>query len=418
MKEQDIIMASSYELQKLHIISLFLEKKISQSEAAGILDLSVRQVRRIAARVRLEGNKAVVHKLRGKPSNNKKLNYLKEKVITLYRKKYYDFGPTLAAEKLGELDSINIGKETLRTWLIEAGLHKKRRKPRLHRLHRERKASFGEMAQTDGSDHSWFEDRGPKSSFMGYIDDATNTVFGRFYTHEGTIPALDCFYRYSQKYGLPASIYLDKHTTYRSTARPTLEEELGGAATSQSQFQRALSELGVKIIYANSPQAEGRIERLFKTFQDRLVKELRLAGIDNIDDANIFLKGYLVLHNKKFSFKSLSGANMHRKPPANIKDILCIKDNRFLKKDNTISYCGILYQILEKTQAKKVNIEQHLDGNIYIKYNGKNLKYSRIEKRPKIIEIKEPKERIYYPQKPCHPWRGKAKGRGVLVSKL
>jgi hypothetical protein len=232
------------------------------------------------------------------------------------------------------------------------------------------------------------------------------------------IPAMDCFYRYAQKYGLPVSVYIDKHTTYRSTAEPSLEEELTGQIP-QSQFQRALCQLGVKIIYANSPQAKGRIERLFETLQDRLVKELRLAGIDNINDANTFLEEYLPLHNKKFSFVSLSGIDMHRKSPANIKSILCIKGKRVLRNDNTISYCGTLYQILEKTLARKVDIEEHLDGNIYIKYNGKNLKYCKIEARPKPKEVKdEPRERIYASPKPYHPWRGKMKGRGILVSKI
>jgi hypothetical protein len=418
MKSKDIIMASTEELKKLHIIKMFFEKKIRQKEAASLLDLSTRQIRRIAARVKLEGNKAVAHRLRQKPSNMKKSDFLKEKILNLYRAKYSDFGPTFAAEKLSGCDKIKIGKETLRIWLIEAGLHKKRRKPRPHRLYRDRKASFGEMAQVDGSEHAWFEDRGPKSSLIGCIDDATNNVFGRFYTHEGTIPALDCFYRYSLKYGLPVSVYIDKHTTYRSTAKPSIEEELGGEA-SQSQFQRALSQLGVKIIYANSPQAKGRIERLFETFQDRLVKELRLAGIDNINDANAFLEEYLPLHNKRFSLPSLSGIDMHRKPPANIKSILCIKNKRVLRNDNTISYCASLYQILDRTVAKKVDVEEHLDGNIYIKYNGKNLRYCKIESRPKLKEVKEePKERIYSSPKPYHPWRGKMRGRGVLVSKI
>jgi hypothetical protein len=418
MKNQDIIMASTEELKRLHIIKMLFEKKIGQKEAAGLLDLSTRQVRRIVTRIKLEGNKAIVHKLRGKPSNRKKSDVLKEKVLNLYRTKYHDFGPTFAVEKLAGLDKIKMGKETLRGWLIEVGPHKKRRKPRPHRLYRERKHSFGEMLQVDGSEHAWFEDRGPKASFLGCIDDATNNVFGRFYTHEGTIPALDCFYRYAQKYGLPVSVYLDKHTTYRSTAKPSLEEELNGLIP-QSQFQRALSELGVKIIYANSPQAKGRIERLFETFQDRLIKELRLAGIDNINDANAFLEEYLPLHNKKFSFPSLSGIDMHRKPHANIKSALCIKGKRVLRNDNTISYCGTLYQILDRTVAKKVDIEEHLDGNIYIKYNGKNLRYCKIESRPKLKEVKEePKERIYASPKPYHPWRGKMKGRGVLVSKI
>jgi transposase len=274
MKSKDIIVASTEELKRLHIMQMLFEKKIGQKEAASLLGLSTRQVRRIAAIIKVEGNKAIAHKLRGKPSNRKKSDGLKEKVLNLYRTKYSDFGPTFATEKLAGLDKIKIGKETLRRWLMEAGLHKKRRKPRPHRLYRERKQSFGEMAQVDGSEHAWFEDRGPKASFLGFIDDATNNVFGRFYTHEGTMPALDCFYRYAQKYGLPVSVYIDKHTTYRSTAKPSLEEELNGLAP-QSQFQRALSELGVKIIYANSPQAKGRIERLFETFQDRLVKELK-----------------------------------------------------------------------------------------------------------------------------------------------
>jgi hypothetical protein len=418
MKNQDIIMASAKELKRLHIVKMLFEKKIGQKEAAGLLDLSTRQVRRIAERIKLEGNKAIVHKLRGKSSNRKKSLILKEKVLDLYRAKYHDFGPTFAAEKLSDLDKINICDETLRLWLIEAGLHKKRRKPRPHRLYRQRKHSFGEMLQVDGSDHDWFEDRGSKACFMGCIDDATNNVFGRFYAYEGTIPAMECFYRYIQKYGLPASVYIDKHATYRSTAKPSLEEELSGIG-SQSQFQRALSELGVKIIYANSPQAKGRIERLFETFQDRLVKELRLAGIDNRNDANIFLEDYLPLHNKKFSFESLSGIDMHRKPGSSIKSALCIKDRRILKNDNTISYCSALYQILEKTAAKKVVIEEHLDGNIYIKYNGKNLRYCKIEARPKLQEIKEePRERVYATPKPSHPWRGKMKGRGVLVSKI
>ncbi len=416
MKGQDIIMASSYELQKLHIISVLLEKKISQKEAAGLLDLTTRQVRRIAAKVKLEGSKAIAHGLRGKPSNSKKPDLLKEKIITLYVKKYSDFGPTLAAEKLKERNGIKIGKETLRVWLIDAGLHKKRRKPKPHRHYRVRKASFGEMVQIDGSEHEWFEDRAPACCFMGYIDDATNIVFGRFYTHEGTMPALDCFYRYSQKYGLPASVYMDKHTTYRSTAKPTIQEELSGLAP-QSQFQRALCELAVKIIYANSPQAKGRIERLFKTLQDRLTKELRLAGICSIDDANAFLEKYLPLHNGKFSFASLSAIDVHRKIPASIKSALCIKDTRVLRNDGTISYCDNLYQILDRTIAKKVDVEEHLDGNIYIKHDGKNLKYCKIESRPKKVKA-DPLKRIYLSPKPYHPWRSKMKGKGLLVSKL
>lgn len=157
----------------------------------------------------------------------------------------------------------------------------------------------------------------------------------------------------------------------------------------------------------------------FTTLQDRLIKELRLEGIDNIDDANAFLEEYLSLHNRRFSFPSLSGLDMHRKPDRNIKSALCIKDRRTLRNDNTISYHGALYQIFDRTLAKKVDIEKHLDGSIYIKYNGKNLRYCKIEARPKPKEVKDkPKERIYVKPKPYHPWRGKMKGRGVLVTKI
>jgi hypothetical protein len=187
----------------------------------------------------------------------------------------------------------------------------------------------------------------------------------------------------------------------------------------RSQFGRALSELGVKIIYANSPQAKGRIERLFKTLQDRLIKELRLKKIDNIKDANAFLKRYLVTHNRKFSFESINGIDMHRSAGANIKRILCVKNKRTLRNDNTISYCRVLYQVLDRTAGKHVMVEEHLDGNIYIKYNGKNLRYCRIEKRPVLKEVKQKAgQRIYIKPKPDHPWRSKIKDRGILVSKL
>ena len=316
-------------------------------------------MRRIATRIKVEENKAIMHKLRGKPSNRKKPLSLKEKVLNLYRNKYHDFGPTFTAEKLSGLDKINMGKETLRGWLIEAGLHKKRRKPRPHRLYRERKHSFFRNAAGRRiKSMPGFQKRGPKASFLGCIDDATNNVFGRFYTHEGTIPELD--------------------------------------------------QLGVKIIYANSPQAKGRIERLFETFQDRLVKELRLAGIDNINDANVFLEGYLPLHNKKFSFGSLSGIDMHRKPHANIKSALCIKGKRVLRNDNTISYCSTLYQILDRTVVKKVDVEEHLDGNIYLNYKGKKLRYSKIDKRPEIEKLQSvTKQPTSYRPKLYHPWRVK-----------
>jgi len=170
----------------------------------------------------------------------------------------------------------------------------------------------------DGSHHNWLEERGPNLVLMGYIDDATNNVFARFYNYEGTFPAMDSFKRYIQCYNIPQSIYLDKHTTYRSTRKLTLQEELQGLIKPMSQFERALNELEVEIIYANSPQAKGRIERLFKTFQDRLIKEMRLANVSSKEKANSFLKDYLLIYNKRFSVVSAKETNLHREVPKEI----------------------------------------------------------------------------------------------------
>ncbi len=207
------------ELKRLHVIQKVLERVIKQVEAAEILLLSSRQIGRIVKRIKIEGDKGIIHKSRGKPSNRRIPGKIRDRVIKLYRTQYQDFGPTLASEKLLEREGIGINDETLRRWLIETGDWKKTRKHRGHRRWRERKPHYGEMVQMDGSHHDWFEGRGPCCVLMGYIDDATGTVFGRFYDYEGTIPAMDSFKRYVKKYGLPMKVYLDKHTTYRSTAR-------------------------------------------------------------------------------------------------------------------------------------------------------------------------------------------------------
>lgn len=264
MAGKDIIMLSQRELKRLHLIRKALEGTLKQVEAADILLLSDRQIRRIIKRVRLEGDAGITHKLRGRPSNRRLPKKIKEKAIKLYRERYKGFGPTLASEKLFEIDRIKINDETLRNWLIESGDWKKVRKGREHRQWRERKYHFGEMIQMDGSHHDWFESRGSKCVFMGYIDDATGKVFGRFYEYEGTIPAMESFNRYIKKYGIPMGVYLDKHTTYKSTARPSIEDELNNTGP-LSEFERALKELGVEVIHGQytAGQRQGR-----ETIQD------------------------------------------------------------------------------------------------------------------------------------------------------
>ncbi len=408
MAEEDIIAMTQGELKRLHVTRKALDKYITQAEAADIIGVCLRQVQRIARVVRNEGDKGVIHKSRGQDSNRALPAKIKEKALKLYKEKYNDFGPTLASEKLFEIDKIRINDETLRLWLLKEDIPYKKRKKRPHRQWRQRKECFGEMIQIDGSHHHWFEARGPECVFMGYIDDATGKPFGRFYLYEGTLPAMDSFRRYIKKYGLPVSIYLDKHTTYKSTKKQSIEDELNNAKP-LSQFARAVNELGVSVIYANSPQAKGRIERLFNTFQDRLIKEMRLRGIKTIKEANKFLRYYLPMYAKRFAVRPVNDTDLHRPIPEGIDldKILCIKTKHTLRNDFTVVHDKKLYQIEDNVSTKKVIVEERINGSMLITYKNTALKFKEIALRPK----KEQKElnthtpkKVYIPPKD-HPWR-------------
>ena len=408
MAGKDIIVMRVTELKKLKVIQEAIRKKITQIAAAVILGLSERQVGRLVNGVRKEGERGIVHKSRGRPSNHKLSEDVKGKTIWLYKEQYHDFGPTLAAEKLKEINGISISEETLRKWLIEEGLWKKKRKRKKHRQWRERKECLGEMVQMDGSHHDWLEGRGPDLVLMGYIDDATSKVFARFYDYEGTIPAMDSFKQYIEVNGLPQSVYVDKHSTYKSQGKLTIEEELAGLEEPMSQFERALEELGVEVIHAHSPQAKGRVERLFGTFQDRVIKEMRLKGIKNKEEANDFLEGYLPGYNERFSRPPANETDVHVRLAKNfdLDSYLCIKTERTVRKDNTISLDSKLYQIEETVRTKKVTIEERVDGSLRITSNVGQLRYKQIEERPKNEKTEKtlkPRKR-YIPPKD-HPWR-------------
>lgn len=410
MARKDIIMLSQKEWKRLHVIRKALDGVIKQIEAAEMLELSDRQIRRLVKRVSNEGEAGIAHKARGKPSGRRLPVKIRDRVIELYREKLQGFGPTLAAEKVFEMAGIQISDETLRLWLIEGGDWQKQRRGRKHRQWRERKHHFGEMVQMDGSHHDWFEGRGPECVLMGYIDDATNKVFARFHKYEGTIPAMDSFRRYIRKYGIPGKVYFDKHTTYKSPAKPSIEDEINGTEPT-SQFGRALKELGVDVIHAHSPQAKGRIERLFRTFQDRVVKEMRLKGISSIEEANKFLQEYLPEYNQRFSVKPQKEANFHREIPKgfNLDRILCIRTERTLRNDFTISHNGRLYQIMDKTSARKVQIEERINGTMVITHEDSHLRFKEITQRP-AKEQKKPIILILKRRKPNipamnHPWR-------------
>jgi transposase len=409
MAEGDIIMMRQEELKRLHLIRQVIEKVLTQIEAGNLLSLSTRQIRRIAKRVLKEGDKGVIHKSRGHPSPNAIEEDIKAKALQLCTTKYEGFNPTLAAEKLFEINGIEISRETLRTWFKENDIPYQTRKKRPHRNWRERRHHFGAMEQVDGSHHDWFENRGPKCVLMGYIDDANNNVFARFYDSEGTFPFMDSFKRYIRKYGLPQSVYIDRHAAYKVNREPSIEDQLNNREP-ESQVQRALGELGVEPIFAHSAPAKGRIERLFRTFQDRLVKEMRLKGVKSVQEGNKILKDYLPVYNKRFMVEALEKGNLHRPLPKgiNLDKILCRKTEHPLNNDSTILHDKKLYHILNKVYAKKVMVEERIDGRLLITYKDKELKYRLIIQRP--IKKSEPVRQQAYiatkAHKPAadHPW--------------
>ncbi|MHB1660704.1 MAG: ISNCY family transposase [bacterium] len=398
MEHEGIITMSVKELKKQKVIEDVIEKRISQKAASVRLQLSTRQIRRLVKKLRREGITGLISKHRNTPSNRKLPDEVRIEVLNLYKEKYPDFGPTLFCEKLQELHEIYISKETARTLLLKEGLWKRARKTVIRKQLRERKECFGEMLQLDGSHHAWFEKRRGKAVLMSFIDDATGKVHARFYEYEGTIPAMDLLKRYIGKYGIPMSIYSDRHTTYKSTDKN--KEAL-------SQFERALEELGIELIHAHTPQAKGRVERLFGILQDRLVKEMRLKNISDIETANSFLEEYLPIFNKKFNVVPFddADANVIIDKKLNLNNYLCIKRERTVRNDNTISYESELYQLEPGIRAKKVTVEEHIDGSIHIKYNGVSLNYKEIIKRPVKVAEKIIKIRKEYSPPLDHPWR-------------
>ena len=411
MARKDVFKLSMKEMRRIPVIRSVISKQITQQEASNILGLCRQQIGRITAEVIKEGDIALIHNSRGKSSNRCTPSNIKDKILGLCSTKYQGFNPTFAAEKLFEIEKLYVHHETLRLWFIEAGIEYKKRKTLKHRSWRARRDSYGAMVQLDGSHHPWLENRGPKCVLMGYIDDATGSCFGLFYEYEGLMPAMDSFRKYIQKYGIPQSVYLDKHSTYKSTKKPTLEDELNNQKN-LTQFARALSELGVTVIYADSPQAKGRVERSFETHQDRFIKEMRLENISTIKEANKFAKSYYFpKHNRKFAVIAKDKANLHTQVPKhlNLDRIFCIKNKACLRRDFTVQYKNKFYQVLDTIRADKVAIEESLTGAISIYHKDTQLKYKLIDKRPqKPKALSKPKYTFggkrFVPPKD-HPYR-------------
>lgn len=419
--KKDIIKMSKKELNRMEVIHKMLDKRIKQKAAAELLNLCVRQVGRIVKGIREQGDTAIVHGNRGKESNRKFPEKYKAAILKIVKKKYYDFGPTFAAEKLEEDDSKKVSRETLRNWMIEENIWTPRtlkNKGKVH-LWRERKDCFGEMVQSDGSIHKWLEDRGPKMVLMAYIDDATGKPFAWFYPAEDTRAAMDSFKRYIEIYGIPESIYFDRNSIYKTTREPNLDEELKGEKP-KTQFEKVLAILGVKPIFAYSPQAKGRIERLFETFQDRLIKELRLANVCAMEDANKFLETYLPKYISKFSVPAKSPEDLHRKIPKtlDLNWVFAFRDERTISNDFTVRWHNRFFSLTKPTvtlKRKKIIVAENLKGQIRICYKDRILTFKEItantleqvRKTTKLMKATAQKTKAKKPYKPAedHPWR-------------
>jgi hypothetical protein len=425
-KKEGILMMTRQEIQRYQIIRKVLEREINQQEASEVLRLSDRQIRRIVKRVRIEGESGVVHRSRGGAGNRSIKLSLKERVLKLYRNCYEDFGPTLASEKLLERDGIKVNDETLRLWLIKESLWQaKARRVRKSLSWRERKSHLGEMVQLDGSHHDWLEGRGPKLVLMGYIDDATGRLYGKFYSYEGTMPAMDSLKGYIKRHGIPKSIYLDRHSTYKTNKKHTYNDWPFRDKVELTQFGRACSQLGIELIYANSPQAKGRVERVFGTLQDRLTKELRLAKVSGCKEANILLERYIDGFNAKFQVPARRRGDLHRPSDRRIvlDDILSVQTQRPLRNDRTVLHDNRWYQVLSSTRAQDIVVYNYLNGRMAIKYGSSDLNYKPIS--GPVIRIAPEKPRTYrtgfrkryIPPKDSY-WRIGFKLPGSLKTKL
>lgn len=421
------------EIKRLHLLQKIVDKEMTASEAAQILGLSLRQVRRLVAKYRQAGAPGVVHGNRGKPPSNQVATEVRDKILELAKGQYQDYNDCHFTEELEEKHGLCVSRSTVRRIRRQANLKspRKRRAP-AHRTRRQRKERAGMLLQTDGSRHDWLEGRGPWMTLIAYIDDATNEVLGAVFREEED--AAGYFLGLAQiclQIGIPGAIYADRHTIFQSPAKATLEQELAGEQP-RSQFGRLAEELGIELISARSPQAKGRIERLWGTFQDRLVKALRAAGASNREEANQVLADFIPKYNQRFRVQPAEEATAYVPWPGEYRaqDYFCFKQTRTVSNDNTIAFAGQRLQIppgpQRSTYAKaKVEVRQHLDGRLEICYQGKSLasfdpdaeqpvrvkKFTPAagaetpEKQVEQKERKKPKERKAYKPAADHPWR-------------
>ena len=409
-----LLTMSNKEITRLEAMQRIQEKRMTQKEVAGMLRLSVRQVKRLYRAYKAQGACGLISARRGKSSNHRLSGGVEGQVLNLLKEKYTDFGPTLAHEKLTEVHHVHISRESVRRIMIEEQIWKPKRakQPTVHQL-RERRACIGELVHIDGSDHAWFEERGPKCTLLVYIDDATGQLLELwFVAEETTFAYFEATRHYLERYGKPVAFYSDQHGIFRVNQPRPMATTRG-----LTQFGRAMQELDIQIICANSPQAKGRVERANQTLQDRLVKELRLRGIADMQTANAFLPEFREDYNRRFAVLPRSSHNAHRSllKTDRLEVIFTHQETRTLSKNLTVQFKHLIYQIQSKRPGyalhnAKVTVCENPQGEVSILYNNQPLSYTIYQKPPRQAEVMDSKSldrHIKTPNPPArdHPWR-------------
>jgi transposase len=405
---------SDREITRLGVMQRLKDKRLTQKEAARMLGISIRQVKRLFQTYKAKGASGLVSQRRGKPSNNRLNPTTIQKVIDLIYERYRDFGPTLAHEKLTEVHQLRLSRESVRRIMVEEGWWKPRRakKAPVYQM-RERRACFGELVQIDGSDHDWFEGRAPRCTLLVYIDDATGRLLELWFVPEETFFSYyEASRHYFERYGKPVAFYSDKHGIFRVNQPRAL-----GTTNGLTQFGRAMQALDIQIICANSPQAKGRIERANQTLQDRLVKELRLQGISDIDRANAYLPEFREDFNRRFAVAPRSHHDAHRPllKSENLDLILTHQKTGTLSKNLTVQSNKVIYQIQSNRpdyalRHAQVTVCENAKGEVTILYKDKPLAYTIYHQSPRQAEVVDSKTldrhpKLPKPPAPNHPWR-------------
>jgi hypothetical protein len=412
MEKQEMLMLSGKERDRLKVLHEVQGEHLTQGEAAKQLEISDREVRRLLARIAAEGDRGVVHRLRGRASNRRLPENLRSRALKLVKAKYRDFGPTLACEYLAKDDAVEVSKETLRGWMMAAGLRRgKRRQVGDVHVWRQRRSCRGELVQWDTSEHDWLEGRGPRLYLVAMIDDATSLAYARFVEQDSTEANLRTLWGYVERWGRPVEFYTDKSSLF-TVNRPRVEAADEAVKQEWTQIGRALRELGIGWIAAHSPQAKGRIERFFGTAQDRLVKGLRLARADTLQAAQTYLEeAYLPHWNQTFTVLAASGSDAHRPLRAEheLAAILSLVEERKVTPDYTIRYQGRIYQIARGDirpglRGGRVRVEQRLDGSMAVKFRQYGLSVAECPAQAKTSSRRKPASAPRLRPKVVHNW--------------